>query len=245
MSGLSPDGRWWWSGTQWVAITEVPLALTATEFERSGGLDTARKLIMLREWIWAGFYIMAIGVITVPVGLILIVVFMVVQHRAFKGYRQWTVEMLTQATAQLAGPEEPMLVGETALRSPSGFWPGMQRDMAVAVTRSHVILFHIGHYDSPLSGVIFAAPSEQVEMVFFHGILQRNLAVTYAGRQWIVRGTRGVLQGEPVVRAWWKSRYEHVAPTAATPKPPSASPGRAPVSSPPALAAGSGTPDPT
>jgi hypothetical protein len=190
------------------------MVLGVTEFERSGKLDGARRLITLREWIWAGIYITAIGVVTIPVGLVLIVVFMVVQFRAFKGYREWTVEMLALATAQLTGPDEPMLAGETALRAPSGFWPGMQRDCAVAVTKSHVILFQIDHYDSPLSRVIFAAPTAEVEMVLFKGIASHKLAITQAGRQWIVRGTRGIFQGEPVLRAWWNNRHAQ-APTTA------------------------------
>jgi UPF0716 family protein affecting phage T7 exclusion len=217
VSTLSPDGRWWWSGAEWVPITGVPLALSATEFERSGGLDATRRLINLREWIWGGVCVAAIGVVTIPVGLLLMIAFMVVQYRAFKGYRQWTYEMLAMATAQLGGPDEPMLAGETAVRATSNFfWPGMQRDCAIAATKDHVILYQIDHFDFPLSRVIFAAPCSQVDMVLFKGMLQRSIAVSYAGRQWIVRGIRGVFQGEPVVQAWWKSRYQQVASTAAS-----------------------------
>jgi hypothetical protein len=199
-----------------VPITEVPLLLTETEFERSGGLKTARRLINLREWIFGGMYLTVISVVLSPGVLLLAIVYMVVQHRGFRGYRQWTLEMLAIATAQLLGPEEPMVAGETACRATVGFWPGMQRDFAIAATKAHVVLYQIEHYDFPLSRVVFAARTTEVEITAANGFFDQHLVVTYAGRRWVIRGVWGVFKGDEVLQAWWNSRQKLVGATATT-----------------------------
>ena len=109
------------------------------------------------------------------------------------------------------GPNEPMLAGETMLWTPTGLWPRMQRDFAIAVTRSRVLLFQFDHEDGPPSRVVFAAPSQDVELRFLKGVIGLNrVVVIHAGRWWVLRGIWGAFDGEQAVRAWSKSRQEQL-----------------------------------
>jgi hypothetical protein len=136
---------------------------------------------------------------------------MVVQYRAFRAYREWTLELLTSATAQLLGPDEPMLAGETMVWAPVTLIPSLQRDFAVAITRAHVLMFWFSHYDSPVCRVVFAARPQDVEMRQFYGFLWvKRLAVGYGGRWWVLKGIWGAFEPEQAVQAWSTSRQELV-----------------------------------
>ena len=212
MSGFSPDGLWWWNGGQWIPTAEAPLALPVTEFERSGKLRSARRLIEMRTGLFIAMYVAGGSVIGIPLLPIFLVAYMVVQYLGFKAFRQWTLELLAVATAQLMGPEEPMLAGETMLWSPTGLWPRMQRDIAVAVTRSHVLLYQFDTEDGPPSRVVFAARSQDAELRFLKGVIWLDrLVVIHAGRWWVLRGIWGAFDGRQAFRAWSDGRQEQLA----------------------------------
>lgn len=206
MSGFSPDGQWWWDGAQWAPTTGIHLSLPQTEFERSGRLNAARRLVTIREWMFIGFYILPISVIGIVAIPIFVIAWWIVTTRVFRAYRQWTLEMLALATAQLLSPDEPMLAGEATAWQPLSFVPSVQRDLAISVTRAHVLLYSFDTYNSSTSWVIFAAHPTEVEILTIDGLLRRSLVVAYAGRRWFLRGSRGVFDGEPVLEAWRASR---------------------------------------
>lgn len=177
------------------AIYRDPAHVPETEFERSGGRKGARRLVTIQEWIFGGMYLVGITVIGLPLVLILAIAHVIVQFRAFKAYRQWTLELLTLATAQLLDPDEPMLAGETTLWPPSRLWPSMRRNYAIAVTRAHVLLYRFDHHDSPAIRVVFAAGPTEVELLFIKGLTRLSLAVTHAGQRWFLPGIRGIFNG--------------------------------------------------
>jgi len=110
-------------------------------------------------------------------------------------------------TAQLLGPDEPMVAGETTVFPPYRLWPGVQRDFAVAVTRAHVLMYWFGDYDSPACRVVFAAQPDEVEMRVLTGFLWlKRLAIGHGGRWWTLRGVWGAFQPEQVIRALANSR---------------------------------------
>lgn len=200
MREFSPDGFWWWDGTSWRPSTEIELT-PQTEFERSGKLAHARGLISQRDSAFALGY----GVGAVPAALpavdLLAAYMMVVQWRAFKEYREWTLEQLQVATAELFGPDEPMVAGETTLWPPSGFVPGMRRDFAVAVTRAHVVLYQFASANSPTMRVVFAAAPSQVRLIDYGGILKSNLGIICGAARWDLAGIKRIFNARPVIAA--------------------------------------------
>jgi hypothetical protein len=211
LGAFSPDGQWWWDGANWVPTAEIPLTIPETEFERSGRLKQARRLLLIREWLAVVGYVGVGSVLGIPLIPFLVIAIMVVQYRAFRAYREWTLEVLTSATAQLLGPDEPMLAGETMVWAPVTLIPSLQRDFAVAITRAHVLMFWFSHYDSPVCRVVFAARPQDVEMRQFYGFLWvKRLAVGYGGRWWVLKGIWGAFEPEQAVQAWSTSRQELV-----------------------------------
>jgi hypothetical protein len=208
VGAFSADGQWWWDGAHWVATTEILLTIPETEFERSGRLKQARNLVIVREWM-TGIGYVGVAILLLP---IFVTVYVIVQHRLFKGYRTWTLEQLSSATAQLLGPEEPMLAGETTAWPPLTWWPRVQRDFAVAATRTHVLMYWFTDYDSPVCRVIWVARPEEVDMRVFTGLLGKRLAVSCRGRWWTLRGLWGAFEPEQVLQTWAKSRQEQVGP---------------------------------
>lgn len=202
MGLFSPDGAWWWDGARWVATTGIQLVLPETEFERSGGLKAARKLMTIREWIFVGMYVAGITVIGLPLILVLVIAYWIVQFRAYKAYRQWTLELLSLATAQLLDPDEPMLACETTIYPRTGFWPSMRRDNAIAVARAHVLMFWFDHFDSPAIRVVFAARPPDVDLMLINGWIRISLVVAHQGRRWFLPGIRGIPKGQQVIDAW-------------------------------------------
>ena len=211
MGAFSPDGLWWWDGANWVPTREIPLTIPETEFERSGRLKQARRLLLIREWLAVVGYVGVGSVLGISLIPFLVIAIMVVQHRAFRAYREWTLELLTSATAQLLGPDEPVLAGETMVWAPVTFIPSLQRDFAVGITRAHVLMFWFSHYDSRVCRVVFAARPQDVEMRQFYGFLWvKRLAVGYGGRWWVLKGIWGAFEPEQAVQAWSTSRQELV-----------------------------------
>jgi hypothetical protein len=202
MREFSPDGLWWWDGAAWRPSTEIELT-PETDFERSGRLEHARGLIRTRDNAFASGY--AAGMVP-GAGPLLVdaaaVVTMVVQWRAFKEFREWTLEQLKVATEQVLGIDEPMVAGETTLWPPTGIVPGMRRDFAVAVTRSHVVMYQFANANSPTMRVVFAALASEVRMIRYGGIFMSNLGVICSGRRWDLQGIKGIFKPWPVINAW-------------------------------------------
>ena len=194
MREFSPDGFWWWDGATWRPSTEIELT-PATEFERSGKLAQARGLISQRDSAFVAIYLLG------PLADLLAVYMMVVQWRAFKEYREWTLEQLKVATEELFGPDEPMVAGETTLWPPTGFVPGMRRDFAVAVTSAHVVLYQFPSADSPSMRVVFAAVPSQVRMIQYGGILKSNLGIICGRGRWDLAGIKRIFNARPVTAA--------------------------------------------
>jgi hypothetical protein len=232
VGAFSPDGQWWWDGANWVATSQIQLSLPMTEFERSGRLQAARRLVKTRELLTIVGVVGVAGIIGILFLPIFLVVYYVVMIRLFKAYREWTLELLTLATAQLLGPDEPMVAGETTAFPPYRLWPGVQRDFAVAVTRAHVLMYWFGEYDSPACRVVWAARPEEVEMRVLSGLLGlKRLAIGYAGRWWILRGIWRAFEPEQVMTAWSSNRHA-LSPHPASPSAPPTSPQGGEASSP-------------
>lgn len=207
MGAFAPDGQWWWDGARWMPTAEIQLNIPQTEFERSGRLQRARRLVTIREYLQIVGYAGIGSIVGIPLVPIFLVAYYVVMIRLFKAYREWTLELLALATAQLLGPDEPMLAGETTAFPPYRLWPGVQRDFAVAATGAHVLMYWFSHYDCPACRVVFAATPDQVEMRVLKGLLGLNrLAIGYGGRWWTLRGIWRAFKPEHVVEAWTSSR---------------------------------------
>jgi hypothetical protein len=201
MREFSPDGFWWWDGTTWRPSTEIELT-PQTEFERSGKLAEARGLISKRDAAFAvGYGAGMVPDVAIAAVDLLAVYTMVVQWRAFKQYREWTLEQLKVATEELLGADEPMIAGETTLWPPTGLVPGMRRDFAVAVTRAHVVLYQFAYANSPTMRVVFAAIPSQVRMIQYGGIFKSNLGIICGGRRWDLDGIKRIFNPWPVMAA--------------------------------------------
>jgi hypothetical protein len=205
VSGFSPDGEWWWDGNQWIRTLDIKLT-PETEFERSGKLKKARRLMASEDWIFIAIYLAGITILGIPVIVPLLIAYEVVLYRAFGLYRQWSLEVLGLATVELFNPPEPMVAGETTLWPNGVLWPSTRRDYAVAVTKAHVVMYRFDHYDSPIARVVFVARSADVEMLKLQGVLRTSIAVTHSGQRWFLPGLRWVYQAEPVLEAWRKGR---------------------------------------
>jgi hypothetical protein len=125
---------------------------------------------------------------------------------AMRDYRAWTIEQLAAATDYVLGPEEPMLAGETALVAPESVTGSWKRDLAVAVTAAHVLIFRIDSFDGQPRWIALAARAPDVTIetrplleAMFHGP-----ALTVSGRnaQWVIRGSPGVFKPDAVIGAW-------------------------------------------
>ena len=190
---FSEDGLWWWDGTTWIATAQIVLPqLPLTEFEQSGKLEGARSFMrraspFLR---WNTF---------ISVGLI----FLVPWLAALRDYRSWKLEQLALATAYLLGPHETVLAGETSLLDSQTTTP-VTRDLAVAVTAAHILVFDIDSLDGQPRLVAFAgrATDVKIELRSFLFGLYPALWISGAKGQWRIRGTPSVFRPEPVLEAW-------------------------------------------
>jgi hypothetical protein len=205
MSGFSDDGQWWWDGQAWIATSQVVLPqLPTTEFERSGKLNDARGRMQKRTAFLVGDVVAgnsnsAASLLNLP----LAIGFLVFQQRAFRDYREWTLQQLALATTYLLGPDEPILAGETTMFGT--FWLAtVIRDLAVVVTASHVLVLRIDMLDGQPRWVSLAAHPHEVSMDVRSGPFGYNpmIVVRRGSWQWLIRGYSRVFQPRPVIDAW-------------------------------------------
>jgi hypothetical protein len=130
---------------------------------------------------------------------------MPVNRRGLNEYRTWTLEQLALATAYLLGPDEPMLAGEM---SRYDVWDGWARNLGVAVTAAHVIVFRIDHLDGQPRRIAMAARPTAVNMerssVMFGWMYQALEVRGPNGRRWSILGFQAEddFNPEPVLEAW-------------------------------------------
>ena len=178
-----------------------------TEFEQSGKLQPARSRMRKGEGLLSATLLTGtlIGssrvepLISLPLG----VAGFVLEQRAFRDYRLWTLEQLALATAYLLGPDEAMVAGETTMFG--SFWLGtIKRDVAVVVTAAHVLVFRIDFVDGQPRWVALAAHPNEVQIFFRSGPFGGgpSLVVIHGGWQWVIRGQQRVFQPDPVIQAW-------------------------------------------
>ena len=86
MGAFSPDGQWWWDGVNWVATPEITLKIPETEFERSGRLAQARRLVTIRQWLQVVGYVGIGSIVGIPLVPIFLAAYYVVLIRLFNAY---------------------------------------------------------------------------------------------------------------------------------------------------------------
>jgi hypothetical protein len=212
MGQFSDDGQWWWDATTWVATAQVVIPqLPMTEFERSGKLEIARRRRQTSQWLDVAHAYPPLAWLT---GSALIVVGM----RAGRAYRSWTLEQLALATAYLLGPDEPMQAGEGGtLEADKMDLPPYRRDLAVAVTAAHVLVFRIDSVDGQPRWIALAARCKDVKIEVTKGIRSTrdgiqvgpDLVVSGWNGQWTIRGASW-FKPDPVLEAWRHATQETV-----------------------------------
>jgi hypothetical protein len=205
MGQFSDDGRWWWDGQTWVPTAQVVLPqLPATEFEKSGRLDQARADRRQGRWLfWTAFG---------PLAWLITVVYFPAWLRVFRAYRMWTIEQLAFATAYLLGPDEPMLAGEVSANDLGDSWT---RDLAVAITAGHVIVFRIDSVDGQPRWIAMVGRPPDVKLEPRSGALgwlYPALVISSRNGRYVIRGYPGQFNPDLVLVAWRKA----VSSTAAT-----------------------------
>jgi hypothetical protein len=191
---FSDDGLWWWDGTTWIATAQIVLPqLPVTEFEQSGKLKGARSF--MRRWsliLWGNTFV-SLGVI-----------FLLPWLGALRDYRSWKLEQVALATAYLLGPHETMLASETSLKDshiPGAF---VTRDLAVAVTAAHILVFVIDSLDGQPRWVALAGRPTDVKLELRSLLfgLHPALLISCGNGQWRLRGTPTAFTPERVLEAW-------------------------------------------
>jgi hypothetical protein len=205
MGQFSDDGQWWWDGVRWTATAHVVLPdLPTTNFEQSGKLQTTRLRMSRGEWIywnqdegllsWLIVLRLALGYRLVP---------------AWRDYRSWTLEQLALATSYLLGPGEALLAGEVNLQPPDYVGDSFKRDLAVAVTAEHVLVFRIDSFEGQPRWIGLAARPSDVKMearwVLDIGSFSHPLVVSRGDARWVIHGFPGVSKLKAVVDAWRKA----------------------------------------
>jgi hypothetical protein len=194
MGQFSDDGLWWWDGTTWIATAQIVLPeLPVTDFEQSGKLKGARRFMRRASVI--GFWIPSVNL-----ALILLFPWLA----SLRDYRSWKLEQLALATAYLLGPHETMLAGETSLLDSHIVNGSVTRDLAVAVTAAHILVFGIDSLDGQPRWIALAGRATDVKiegrsLVFG---LYPALWISSGNRQWRIRGMPSVFRPEPVLEAW-------------------------------------------
>lgn len=189
MSGFSDDGQWWWDGTTWVATAQVVLPqLPLTEFEQAGSLQVAREYGRDSQRLFWTF-MLTLG-------------WDVRLTRPELDYRSWTIQQLALATAYVLGPDEPMLAGEVSMHH---IGDSFKRDLGIAVTAAHIVVFRIDLPDGQPRWIVLAGRAADVRIeahggVF--GLLWPGLIVSGRSGKWTMLGLPGVFKAKPVVEAW-------------------------------------------
>jgi hypothetical protein len=126
-------------------------------------------------------------------------------------YRVWTLQQLALATAYLLGPDEPMLAGEVSMHD---VLDSFTRDLAVAVTAAHVVVFRIDSSDGQPRWIVLAGRARDVKMEAHTGVfgfLWPDLIVTGWSGRWTLRGTvPSVFKPQPVLDAWREAAQSKV-----------------------------------
>jgi hypothetical protein len=193
VSGFSEDGQWWWDGRTWVPTAQVVLPqLPITEFEKSGRLQLARAdKAKGRPAFWRDTFLYGF------IGL------SPVNRNGFRDYRTWTIEQLALATDYLLGPDEPLLVGEVSVYD---VWDVWARDLAVAVTAAHVLVFRIDHAEGQPLWIGLAARVTDVRIearTGLYGWFWPALEVTGRTGRWTILGFLGApFNPDPVLETW-------------------------------------------
>ncbi len=194
VSGFSDDGQWWWDGTTWIPTSQIVLPqLPVTEFEQSGKLKGARSFMRRGSlFLWGNTFI--------SLGLI----FLFPWLAALRDYRSWKLEQVALAIAYLLGPDEAMLAGETSLLDSHIIGGSVTRDLAVAVTAFHILVFEIDSLDGQPRWVALAGRPTDVKMKLRSLVfgLYPSLLISCGNRQWRIPGTPSVFRPEPVLEAW-------------------------------------------
>jgi hypothetical protein len=190
---FSDDGLWWWDGTTWIATAQIVLPqLPVTEFEQSGKLKGARSFMRPASLFlpWNTFISVAL-------------IFLFPLLAALRDYRSWRLEQLALATAYLLGPHEAMLAGETSLLDDQTTAPGT-RDLAVAVTAAHILVFGIDFLDGQPRWVALAGRPTDVKMELRSLVfgLYPALWISCGNRRWRIRGTPSIFKPELVLEVW-------------------------------------------
>jgi hypothetical protein len=204
VSGFSDDGHWWWDGQAWVATSQIVIPdLPATE--RAKELETQVNRYRLLDKANLYSYFVPFGGWSLQSTLVWPWLF--TYRRAFRAYREWTLEQFTSATAYLLGPDEPVLAAEVGLYSEiliGQVWGGS----AVVVTAQHVLILA---NDKPVGRprrVLLAARTSQVGMrQHAGGILNAypTILVSSGGQVWPIKGMNGIIQAGPLIAAWWRA----------------------------------------
>src|SRR5260370_20116533 len=207
VSQFADDGLWWWEGMTWIATAQIVLPqLPVTEFEQSGKLKGARTFMRRAALFLSWNTFMSLGLI-----------FLFPWLAALRDYRSWKLEQLALATAYLLGPHEAMLAGETSLLDSQTTYTGsVARDLAVAVTEGHILVFCIDSLHGPprwlaLPGRPTDVKIELRSLVFG---LYPALWISRGNVQWRIRGMPSVFRPKPVLEA-----RRQVATTTASNKP--------------------------
>jgi hypothetical protein len=192
VSGFSDDCLWWWDGTTWVARVQVVLPdLPKTEFETSGRLGLARAdREKGRRAFWRNLLVYG------SIGLD------PVNRSGFREFRAWTIEQLALATAYLLGPDEPLLAAEVSVFDVLDAW---SRDLGVAVTAAHVLVFRIDSADGQPRWIALAGRVTDVKIESRTGLFGRlwpALEVTGNNGRWTLHGYQGEFNPEPVLDTW-------------------------------------------
>ena len=194
MGQFSDDGLWWWDGTTWFATAQIVLPqLPVTDFEQSGKLQGARKFMRRWSLFFSGNTFISLGLI-----------FLFPWMAALRDYRSWKLEQVALATAHLLGPREAMLAGETSLKDSHIAGPFVTRDLAVAVTAAHVLVFDIDSLDGQPRWVALASRATDVKLELrslLFGLIP-SLLISSGNGQWRIRGTPSVFRPAPVLEAW-------------------------------------------
>ena len=194
MGQFSDDGLWWWDGTTWIATAQIVLPqLPVTEFEQSGRLKGARGFMTRGYRFFSGNTFISLGL-----------VFLFRWLAALRDYRSWRLEQLALATDYLLGPHEAMSAGATSLLDSQITRGSVTRDLAVAVTAAHILVFGIDSLDGQPRWVALAGRPTDVQIELRSPMLglYPALWISCGNVQWRIRGTPGVFTPEPVLEAW-------------------------------------------
>src|ERR1700674_5176527 len=181
---FSDDGLWWWDGTAWIGTAQIVLPqLPMTEFEQSGKLMGARRF--MRRWA-----LVISSNTSINLGLVLLFPWLA----ALRDYRSWKLEQVALATAYLLGPHETMLAGETSLLDSHIVNGSVTRDLAVAVTAAHILVFGIDSLDGQPRWIALAGRATDVKIALRSLVfgLFPALWISRGNVQWRIRGTPSV-----------------------------------------------------